>query len=77
VNFSRFYSTFSARHEKGYKKGSKKGAKRATVNNPIGEDSDTQGGYYLSVILDTSVSRRSIAARRSCASTYASIPKVV
>jgi hypothetical protein len=28
VNFSGFYSTFSARHEKGYKKGSKKGAKR-------------------------------------------------
>jgi hypothetical protein len=38
VNFSGFYSTFSAKHEKGYKKrskkGVKKGAKRATVNNP-------------------------------------------
>jgi hypothetical protein len=44
VNFSRFYSTFSARHEKGYKKGNKKGAKgrkkgakRATVSNPNSE----------------------------------------
>jgi hypothetical protein len=39
VNFSGFYDTLSARHEKGRKKGSKKGstkgAKRATVNNPI------------------------------------------
>jgi hypothetical protein len=39
VNFSEFYSTLSAKHEKGRKKGSKKGAKRGrkrvTVNNPI------------------------------------------